>query len=470
MMTTTPDTAATYADFAHRMRYQALPSEVADVVKKLVLDELGVMVLGSRSAGVGQLLQAVRAWGGAAEAEVLVHGVRVPAHHAALVNGMMGRAYDYDALHEPAIVHASAGSLPQCLAVAQRRGKVSGQEFTTAMAVGMEFMIRLGMSFEESFLHRGRVTSVHHTTFGGALAAAKLLNLSPDAIVSTLALAFTQVGGNLQNVIEGTPLAQAQQGFAAQTSVLSAVLAASGMMGPRRIFQGEYGYYNTYHDGKYSPEPLSRGLGERYEVADMSVKYYPSCFLTHYANSAMIDLVTSAGLSASDIDTLHVRVTQGVQNLVCRPIEEKRAPNTTQEALFSLPYMLAVAATHGKVTLEYLTPQAIQNPQVRALAQKVTVAVDEELERRRGKALGSSTVEVRLKNGTQLSRHCDVVKGHPTNPMSFADCEKKFRECVAFSRVAIARSDVERLVDLVSRLERVADVSELCSCLRPAAA
>lgn len=465
MNESTMDTAATFANFAHDLVYEKLPGSVVEITKKLILDELGVMVVGSSSAGIERLLALAADWGGKPEAGVLVHGARMPAQHAALINATMGRAYDFDALHEGSIVHASAGSLPQCLALAERRGRVNGRELIAAMSLGMEFMIRLGLSFQESFLHTGRVTSVHHTTFGGALAGAKLLNLGPRAIVSALGLAYTQIGGNLQNVIEGTAVAQLQQGFAAQTSVLSAELAEAGVQGPERVFQGEYGYYKTYHDDKYWAENLTRSLGEEFEVCDISIKYFPTCFLTHYANDAMIQMVASRKFAASDIAGINVRVTKGVSKLVGTPIEAKRAPKNTQEALFSLPYTVAVAAVHGRVTLEHLTVEAINNAQVRALAQKVTVVIDDELERKRGRALGSSIVEVKLKNGARFSQFSDIVKGHPADPMSFADCEEKFWNCVRSSGNPLDKNKLERLVERVRKLETAEDVSELCAGL-----
>ena len=455
------DVAEVYAKFAHELSYEKLPTEVIDVTKKLLLDELGVMVVGSDSASVQQLLKPLREWGGKAEAGVLAHGLRLPAHHAALVNGTMGRAFDFDALHEASIVHASAGSVPQCIAISELRGAVSGKEFLTAMALGMEMMIRLGLSFHDSFLHTGRVTSVHHTTFGGALAGAKLLKLSPRAIVSALGLAYTQIGGNLQNVVEGTALAQVQQGIAAQTAVLSAVLAASGLEGPERVFQGEFGYFKAYHDGKYAADILTLDLGDEFQVCDISVKYYPSCFCTHYANDAIIKLRDTEHFGAADIESINVRVTQGIYNLVCAPSDAKREPVTTQAALFSLPYTVANAAVHGRVDLEHLTVSSIAEPAVRAMAQKVTTVVDQELERQRGNALGSSVVEVKLKNGRQVEQRCDMVKGHPSNPMSFDDCEEKFWNCIRFSGKPFDRSKLEELVETIRHLEKAEDVSSL---------
>ena len=119
------DLAARYAAFGADLAFEQLPRAVVADTKKLILDQLGVMLVGSSAAGVDSLLASTRRWGGAKEASVLVHGDRLPAHHAALINGTMARAQDFDSVHEGAIVHLTAGSLPQCLAAAERTGGVA---------------------------------------------------------------------------------------------------------------------------------------------------------------------------------------------------------------------------------------------------------------------------------------------------------------------------------------------------------
>lgn len=459
------DIAAIYAEFGHSLAYERLPSAVVEDTKKLILDQLAVMLVGSAAAGVDGLLAAARSWGGAGEARVLVHGDRMPAHQAALINGTMARAHDYDSFHESAMVHVTAGSLPQCLGAAERRGGVSGKDFLTAMALGMEFMLRLGHSFEANFLHTGRVTTLHLATFGGALAAAKLLRLEPRATVSALGLACAQVSGNLQVTVEGTVLVRVLQGFAAQTATMSAILAEQGLIGPERVFQGEFGYFKAYHDNKYNADRLTRGLGEAWEIPGISIKYYPCCFLAHFAIDAMRQLSASKRVTPDTIESIHVRVTQGTYNVVCAPLEAKRRPRTTQEALFSLPYTVANAAVHGHVTLEHMTPKAIGDEKVMAVADKVTVAVDPELERTHGRVIGPSIVEVALKDGRRESLRVDAVKGHPSNPMSFDDCAEKLWACAAFAARPLDRTRLSQAVEMVRELDRVDDVSDLVDLL-----
>ena len=455
------DAALTVAEFAHAITFAQLPGEVVETAKTLILDQLGVMILGSSAAGIDTLLATISQWGGQPEASVLVHGGRFPAHHAALVNGTMARALDYDAVHEKAILHVTAGSLPQCLAVAERRRGVSGKELVTAMVAAMEFMIRLGLASETSFLNTGRVTTLHQANFGGALAAAKLMRLGPRAIVSALGVAYGQVAGTLQMVVEGSVMVRVLQGFAAQNAVLAATLAENGLASIERVFEGEFGYFRAYHDNKYNAQTLTGGLGSEFVTPTTSIKYYPCCFLAHFAIEAMCRLRAEHDLRPDDVAAIHLRMTKGSYGAVCSPVAQKRVVTNTQEALFSAPYGVAAALVHGAVSVEHMMPAAIEDPRVAAVAARVTAEVDPELERAYGRIIGPSIVDVTLTDGRTLSCRVDSVKGHPSNPMSFDDCEEKFWSCVPYAAKPLARERLERLVERIRHLEQVDDVADL---------
>jgi len=461
----TPDAASVFADFALALQYDAIPRDVVACTKKLILDQLGVMLVGASAVGVPELAASVRQSGGAAQASVLGHGFKAPAAQAAMVNGAMARAQDYDALHERGIVHITAGSLPQCLALAEYRGRVTGKEFIAAMTAGMEFMIRLGLSFKTSFLKTGRVTTLHQATFGGALIGAKLLGLDQCQTVSALGLAYGQVAGNLQVTVEGTMLVRVLQGFAAQTAVQSALLAQQGLIGPERVLQGEWGYFKAYHDNQYDAEVLTRDLGTTFELPDVSIKFYPCCFLSHFAIDAMLQLVREENLRAGDVEAIHVRVTQGTYNVVCAPADTKRKPETMEAALFSLPYCVAAALVHGDFGLPQMTLQSIQDAAVQSIAQCITASVDAELERQYNVGIGPSIVEVKLKRGGTLTRRVDYCKGHPKNPMSFDDCAEKFRRCAAFAARPLPEKIVDEIIDRVARLEQLEDMNRIVSLL-----
>jgi 2-methylcitrate dehydratase PrpD len=412
------DIASEFVDYAIGLKFDDLPAEVVDCAKKLVLDTLGVMIAGSSASGIGTLVDIIRDWGGKPESSILISGDKIPTPHAVLVNAAMARAHDFDAVHEKAIVHIAAPIVPACLAIAERVGRINGKDFITAVVLGMEIMARLGLSLETSFLVTGFQITNHIGTFGTAVAAGKLLRSDQREMIHALGIAYGQVAGTLQATVEGSMMVRIQQGFAAQTGILSAILAKRGIDGPQEVFQGKFGYFPVFHQNRYDPSILTRDLGEQFETTNVSIKYFPSCFLNHSAISAMLQLGKEERIDPQEVDQIQVRVNQGAYNIVCHPLESKRNPSSNREALFSLPYTVAAALVRGHVSIEDFKEEAIQDKEVRSIANKITPIVDEAIEKRHGRDIGPAVVEVTLKNGKKSSCRVDLVKGHPQGSLS----------------------------------------------------
>ena len=80
-------------------------------------------------------------------------------------------------------------------------------------------------------------------------------------------------------------------------------------------------------------------------------------------------------------------------------------------------------------------------------------------------ALTPIEVEVGLHDGARHTARLDVVLGNPANPLSKDDQLQKFRcNCQAAARPPQSHT-VERLIELVDRLEEVADVVEVADLL-----
>src|SRR5690606_5370603 len=140
------DFAATLARFACRLTSDSLPEKVRAAVRTNLFDTLACAAAGSPAEGVIELRDMTRQWGGNAQASILVHGDRLPAHHAALVNGTMAHARDYDDTHDAATLHGGVTAVTAALAAAELQGGVTGNELLAAVAAGLETICRLGMA------------------------------------------------------------------------------------------------------------------------------------------------------------------------------------------------------------------------------------------------------------------------------------------------------------------------------------
>ena len=459
------DIASDLVDYAHGLDFEALPGGVVDSAKKIVLDTLGAAIAGSTAPGIGVLVDMARDWGGKPESRVLIYGDKLPVTHAAWINGAMARAHDFDEFHEKAIVHSATSIVPAALAIAEKVGGVNGRDFLCAMVLGMDIMARIGLSLKRSPNVTGISTTYQVGTLGVAVAVAKLLRLDRREMLHALGIAYGQAAGNSQCVIEGSVMVHIQQGLTVKAGILSSLLAQRGIDGPRDVFQGQFGYFPVHHQNQYDPSIITRDLGKRFEITNVSIKLFPCCLCTHAAISAILQLSREERLDAQEVEQVRVGITQGNYNIVCQPLEQRRNPSSFKEAVFSLPYTVASALVRGHVSLEDFTPEAIQDEQVRAIANRVTPVVDPAIDEQYGRTLGPAVVEVTLKSGRKRSCRVEFVKGHPNNPVTFEDVENKFRNCLQFAAKPLGDKKAAALIQAVKALETMPDVSQLMNSL-----
>ncbi len=445
--------------------YEDLRGNVVDSTKRVVLDLMGVIAAGSSTPEAQAVLSLARGWGGVGESSVLVHGDMVPAPSAGLVNGTMGRARDFDDVHEKAVLHPSASVIPAALAAAELRGGVDGREFLSAVALGVDLTCRLGMAPRTGPNISGMSTTWQCGTFGAAAAAGKVLGLDREELMDAMGIAYSQASGNQQAIAEGTETVRVQQGLTTWAGITSALLASRGVTGPRNVLEGRYGYYPVYHGGGYNVEALTGGLGETYEIVNTSFKPYPCCKWTHQAIDATLKAVREESIEPGEVDSVEVRLNRQAYNLVCVPLDKKRRPRTTVEAQFSIPYTVAAALVRGDVSLDTFTAEAMNDPEILRTAQKVTPRVDERIEEQGARGIAPEIVEIRTTDGGTYQRCVEHVRGSPAAPMTARELHDKFMRCISYAAEPIPEEVAEELFTVIGRLEHLDDVGEVISLL-----
>ena len=81
-------------------KFEVLNDELIEDAKKRIIDVVGCAIGGVNASGNSVIMDLVRGWGGRNEATILVHGDKVPAHIAAMVNSILCRSYDYEVILE----------------------------------------------------------------------------------------------------------------------------------------------------------------------------------------------------------------------------------------------------------------------------------------------------------------------------------------------------------------------------------
>jgi 2-methylcitrate dehydratase PrpD len=442
--------------------YEKLPPDVVEITKRLIMDTLAVSLCGSAETGVNELLDIFKNWGGKEESTVWVYGGKLPCINAAQINATMVHASDYDDTHDPSPLHAGVVAVPTAWAVAEMLGGIDGKKVITAVALAADFTVRLCMACKISMFDSGWHYTTLHGNFNAAAVAGKLLGLDEEKLISAFGLAYHQAGGNGQCVDDGTLAKRIGPGFAVRDGIMAVMMAQKGITGAKNVLEGRYGLFNVYHRGEYNPEVLTASLGEKYEVVDLSFKPYPCCRNDHPSIDATIALLHEHKIKTEEVESVTIRVSSGAVKALCEPLDIKRNPRTIVDAQFSIPWAVAVALAYGKVGLDAFTEQAIKDRAILSLSNKVTPKLDESLNKR---GVTPAIVEIKTKDGKVYSKRVDNPYGSPENPMSMDAICEKFRDCASHAARPMRKDDVEKIIQLVSRLETVSDVKQVVRLL-----
>lgn len=422
---------ARLAAFAAQVAERPAPEVLADARLRL-LDVVGISVaaLGTGPAKVAHEL--VQQWGGAPYAAAIGLRDRLPAPSAALVNGTLAHALDFDDTHVPSILHPSASIVPAALAAAEQAG-ASGQRLLAAIAVGNEIAIRLGNAGYDPainnsvFFERGLHATSICGAVGAAAAAGVALGLAEVEIAHAMAIACSMGAGLLEANRAGGSVKRMHCGWAAHSGVVAAQAAAAGLTGPPTVLEGRFGFFQAYCGETYDEVALLGELGERWETASCFMKPYPTNVFTHTGIDAALAL-RERGLKPEDVASVRIGAAAATLRTIANPREAKIRPESGYHAQFSGPFTFALALRGGGglgVYLDDFTDEAVRDPLNLDVAVRVTHESDPRCE-----AIFPlhfpSIVTVTTKDGHELVEEVLANRGTATRPLSEADVELKY--------------------------------------------
>ena len=442
--------------------YDSIPPEVRSKTKLSILDTLGVMVPpSSLDETCERLTEIVSEESGPGRSTLIGLGKKGSALMAAYLNGSFAHVLDYDDTIDDLGHHPSAQTVPAALAVAERLGSVSGKELITAVAVGSDLGARLSSS------PIGRLGVDHHWfpisnfgVFSATASAGKILRLDEAQLINALGLALHRCHGQLDAVAAPeSELRAIRDGFINKEGVLCALLAKSGVQACRN---GVELFFENYYDNRFDADGLLSRLGEEFRHLGVSLKPWPCCRLTHGYVEATRKILFEHSIAPSDIRRISLVVSKGTRDLFCEPEADKRAPQLSIQAKFSLYFTVAVGVVKTPQIADFL-PANLQKREVLSVVRRVQHRVSDDL----GPAaeITPAIVEVQTTDGSMLSSRLDSVYGHPNNPMSDEDVIAKFKDCLQYAKHRIPDHQIDRLIDTLLHLDAVQDVGEASALL-----
>lgn len=448
------------ANFCSRLRFSDLPTEVIQAAKAHVLDALGVGLAASSLGGATALHKAIDRLGSGGQSSVLGFSASMPAPSAALLNGSLIHALEFDDTHIPSVMHGSSTLVPSALAMAEDLA-ATGSDFIKATVIGWEVLVRLGLAAPGRFQAAGFQATAVCGPFATACLSAVLLGLNQKQIVNALGIAGSQASGVFEFLSDGTTVKSLHPGWAAHAGIVAAHLAQGGMSGPATIMEGEFGLYRTYARDKSSGDRLRElltDLGRTFYLPDVSLKAYPCC---HYIHSFLecLQKLMDEGLTQDKVEAMHCRVPMEEAPIICEPWQRRLHPASGYEAKFSLPYCLAALLVDGHISLETFD-RSEPDPTIAGFAHTISFTT---LNNSGFPIRFPGHLEVRLKSGQNLSASVEDVKGSPKKPLNSDELQEKFENNAARRLVPEA---ISKVACEVAQLDRAANLGGLSAALR----
>jgi 2-methylcitrate dehydratase PrpD len=445
-----PNTTSRVAGFVADLGYDDIPDDVIAVVKRQVLDVVGVALAGMSSEVGGIVSRFAEAQASRPEATVWGTPVRVSAADAAWANGVAAHALDFDDIWLPG-THPSAPVVPAGLAVAESL-HASGRDLVVALLAGYEVMGRL------SAASSGRA-GWHPTGIFGALGAtataAKLLGL--DAARTAVAFGIASSHASGIDAHEGTMGKPLHAGLGARSGVVAALLAREGFTASPDVFDGHRGFFPTFYRGlPYDAWRVTQGLGRPpyyLTVPGIGVKPYPAGYLMQHAFEAALALATEHDLAPEDI--AGIEITFPPASRFNRP-----AVDSGLEGKFSLQYVVVMALLDRALTIESFTDDKARSAPVQRLLGLTRATVDDKLTQNHD--IWHSPVRLRTVDGRDLAAEQAMPRAHWRNTVTDDEVWLKFRANASY---ALDEPRTAQIRDAVARLESLEKVDQLAELL-----
>ncbi len=450
------------AEFTAGIRQPDLPAQVRERARHIVLDQVGIALRARHAADLSPALHAALARLGhtGGRASVIGDPQGYTPAAAALFNGNLGHALDFDDTHAPGSIHSGAPIIPAALAAAELAG-AGGDAVLAGVVAGFEVQIRLSLALvPKDHYQRGFHPTATCGVFGAAAAAAVVLGLDADRVQDAFGLCGSQAAGSMQFLVDGAWNKPYHTGCAAANGLTAACMAAEGFRGAGAAIEGRYGFLRAYAPSPL-PERAAEGLGSTWQTLGVAVKPYPSCRYGHAAIDALIQLRAANDLDWRDVESVEVGLPQTGVDIIGVPEADKQCPKNYVDGQFSMPFVAAVALRDGAMDWDSYD-RHLADPDTQALCRRVQTVTDPRAEAEYPANM-SGVVRVRARGGV-LEAFVVVPKGEPSNFMSAAELRAKFDALAAPYLGEAARDELTRRL-LALHEER--DVTALLALTRP---
>ena len=409
------------ATFVTQFKPAVISTQSRHVAARALYDTIICAIAGVHEPASRLIAEYAKGQVGPQMATVWATSERLPLELAALVNGTMGHALDFDDVSSPLRGHPSVAIFPALVALGESIN-AQGRDLIDAYVVGFEVTIRIARAVVDEQYAKGWHSTASIATFGATAACAYLLGLDHVQTVNALGVTVSQIAGTRQNF--GTMSKPFQAGQSNSVAIRSVMLARLGFDASTEAIDGALGYAALYADKMDIHGELDQ-LGTvplEIERGGIEVKKYPLCYATHRAIDGLLDMIEESAVDFDQIDRVDVRTNYRATV----PLIYDQ-PKTGLEGKFSMQYAVAATLHDRSIGLGTFTDKAVQRPALQSFLGKVTVSEGEPPLFPRWTELS-----VHLGSGQILHRRVEKLRGSKEYPLSDAELIAKGVDCFAF--------------------------------------
>ena len=435
------------SEYAVNLKYEDLPDEVINEVKRYMYDSIGCAYGGYHTKDLNIIRDIYLEMGGSKESTVIGFGDKLPAVNTTLINSLMVRALDFNDIYWKDDPSHPSDIIPAAWSVGELVN-ANMKDVIVAIVLAYEFEQRLCLFAKPGVRER----KWHHATltqFVSPIVAGKLLGLTVDQMVNAIGIS------GCHNHTIGCPTAgkltmmkNTVDPMAVQSGVFAALMAQKGYSGTEKVFEGKEGFMDAFvgwnakeeklkptdmegRDGtsswSWDIDALVGNLGNSYKIMECGMKACPTEALTHTHLSCLLNAMIGNNLNYTDIKEVQVTCFAQAYDILFDPT--KYRPESRETADHSLPYCLAAAMVDKKITTESFSDEKLNDPRIYEVIDKIKGQPSQEFEKM-FPAKQPSKVVVTTNDGRQFEEYLEYPKGDPREPMTIDDLENKFNSLV----------------------------------------
>jgi len=446
-----------WAKFALELNYKDIPSVALKEAKRFLLDSIGCAFSALDNKDTQATYNYIKDLGGKEQATIIGWGTKANLPQATLMNSLLIRALDYNDIYWEQDPSHPSDIIPAVLSTGEFMKK-NGKEVLVGIIIAYELEMRLCQAAFPGV----REVGWHHATLTqlvSPVVAGRMLGLNESEIVAAIGISgsshFTLggvVAGHLSN------MKNAADPFAVEAGVRAALLASKGYTGPVEIFEGKEGLFEVLDKVKWDRDILTKGLGDKFLINQCGYKAFPTEALTHQSITAALEVMQENSIDPKEIKEALVETTTRGADILSDPSKYK--PTTKETADHSLPYCIAVAVATGNVLPSDFEEDALRDPLVWSLLEKIRVVANPEIDALFPK-VKRAIVTIKTSNG-EFKKQEDFAKGQPERPLSDEEIISKFK---ANSEKKISSSRMEKIIKAIQELENIDNIEDYMKLL-----